>query len=220
VSGSSAVRRLPWAVLAVLLAAASPTFASVSAPAGEAATAGAEGVRARLARPAVLRGHFEQEKQLQGFRNPLRSRGDFLLLRERGVAWDTTAPFASSTVLGRDRLVSTLPDGSRRVLIDASASPALAAVNSLLLALVAGDVEALAPQFAMSETLRADGGWTLRLQPRDAALQRVFAGIELDGDTYVREVRIAETGGDRSTIRFLDLAETPAASADEAARFD
>ena len=29
-----------------------------------------DGVRARLAKPAVLRGQFEQQKQLQGFRNP------------------------------------------------------------------------------------------------------------------------------------------------------
>lgn len=182
--------------------------------------AAAAGIRGRVAHPETLRGHFEQEKQLQGFRNPLRSSGEFLLLRGRGIAWDTTAPFASGTVLSRKRLVSTLPDGSTRVLFDATASPAMAAVNSLLLALVAGDLDALAPQFTMAETLRDDGGWTLRLAPRDPALQRVFTGIELDGDRYVREVRIAEAGGDRSTIRFVELTETPAASAAEAARFE
>ena len=40
-----------------------------------------DGVRARLAKPAVLRGEFAQEKRLHGFRNPLKSSGDFLLLR-------------------------------------------------------------------------------------------------------------------------------------------
>jgi outer membrane lipoprotein-sorting protein len=190
----------------------SPALASTPAP--------TDSVRSRITQPATLRGHFEQEKQLQGFRNPLRSRGTLLLLRDRGVAWDTTAPFASSTVLSRERLVSTLPDGSSRVLLDAGASPAMAAVNSLLLALVAGDLDALAPQFTIEETLKADGAWSLRLTPREPALQRVFASIELDGDRYVREVRIAETAGDRSTIRFVDLTETPDASADEAARFD
>jgi hypothetical protein len=206
------LRRFATAAFCLWLTAATVTAAET--------TPAAEGIRARLAQPATLRGRFEQEKRLEGFRNPLRSRGTLLLLRDRGVAWDTVEPFAASTVLSRERLVSTLPDGSQRVLLDAAASPALAAVNSLLLALVAGDLDALAPQFHFAETLHDDGRWTLRLTPREPGLQRVFASIELDGDRYVREVRISERGGDASTIRFVDLAETPAATAAEAARFD
>jgi len=180
-----------------------------------------DGVRARLAQPAVLRGQFEQRKQLKGFRNPLVSRGNFLLLRERGVAWDTTEPFASSALLTRERLLTTLPDGSRRVVIDSSASAGMAAANSLLMALVSGDVEALSSQFEAEESLAADGGWTLALQPREPGLQRVFRRIILHGDRHVREVDIEETGGDRTTLRFIDLSDQPAApTAAESARFD
>ena len=105
-------------VVPVLAAGTTPaaTPASPAAPEASSGATALAGIRERLARPATLRGTFEQEKQLQGFRNPLRSRGTFLLLRERGIAWDTTAPFPSSTVLGRERLVTTLPDGSTRVL--------------------------------------------------------------------------------------------------------
>lgn len=196
----------------LLLALAAPAFA------GEAA---GSGVRGRLAEPPVLRGQFEQRKQLQGFRNPLVSRGDFLLVRARGVAWDTREPFASSAVLTRERLLTELPDGSRRVVLDAQSSPGMAAVNSLLMALVAGDLQALAPQFETRETLLPEGSWRLVLVPREAGLKRVFARIELRGDRHVREVDIEETGGDRSTIRFIDLRDVPAtASAEEAARFD
>lgn len=195
-------------------------LASGAARAADAADDAAAAVRERLATPAVLRGRFEQEKHLSGFRNPLRSRGTFLLVRDRGVAWDTTEPFASSLVLDRDRIVATLPDGRRDVLLDAAEAPATAAVNALLLALVAGDLDALAPRFAMTGTLADDGGWTLRLVPRGAPLDRVFAHVDLAGDRFVREVRIAESGGDRSTIRFLDLVDAPAATAAESARFD
>ena len=189
-------------------------------PAAASADDALDGIRARLAQPAVLRGAFEQEKQLQGFRNPLRSRGTFLLVRDRGIAWDTREPFASSAVLGRERLVTTLPDGTTRVLLDATESPATAAVNALLLALVAGDLDALAPQFELEGALGDDGAWTLHLTPRPGPLQRVFTGIDLAGDAHVREVRIAEAGGDTSTIRFADLAEAPAADVAELARFD
>ena len=179
-----------------------------------------DGVRARLAKPAVLRGAFEQEKQLQGFRNPLKSSGDFLLLRERGIAWNTRAPFASSTRLTRKKLLATLPDGSTQVLIDAASSPGMAAVNALLMALVAGDLDALSTRFVLKETLRADGGWSLALQPRDTALKQVFSAIVLDGDRYVRSVQISEPGGDRTKIRFANLREAPPATRQEAAQLD
>jgi len=179
-----------------------------------------DGVRARLAKPAVLRGEFAQEKQLHGFRNPLKSSGDFLLLRDRGIAWNTRAPFASSTRLTRSKLLATMPDGTTRVLIDASASPGMAAVNSLLMALVAGDLDALSTRFTLKETLRADGGWSLALQARDAALRQAFSSIVLDGDRYVRSVEIVEPGGDRTRIRFVGLRETPPATRAEAAQLD
>ena len=87
-------------LLCLVLLAALPVLAQAPAASGQGSEAG---VRARLAQPAVLRGQFEQRKQLKGFRNPLVSRGNFLLLRERGVAWDTTEPFASSALLTRER---------------------------------------------------------------------------------------------------------------------
>lgn len=216
------MRTLAWLLAVLALAAFSPAPALAQpqepAPAGQ---GGHTGVRDRLAQPAVLRGTFEQRKQLKGFRNPLVSRGDFLLLRDRGVAWDTTEPFASSTLLTRERLLTRLPDGSQRVVLDAAASPGMAAVNSLLMALVAGDVDALATQFRIEEVLAPEGGWMLRLQPKEAALARVFQRITLRGDRYVREVEIEEAAGDLTSLRFLTIVDQPAApTAAEAARFD
>jgi outer membrane lipoprotein-sorting protein len=195
-------------------------FALLSAAMLPVQAADGDGVRARLAKPAVLRGQFEQQKQLQGFRNPLKSSGDFLLLRDRGIAWNTQKPFASSTRLTRRKLLATMPDGSTQVLVDASASPAMAAVNALLMALVAGDLDALATRFTLKETLRADGGWSLTLQPRDAALKQAFSSIVLDGDRYVRGVEIIEPAGDRTRIVFSDLREAPPATRQEAAQLD
>jgi hypothetical protein len=216
------VRSGAWRVamfaLAAFLSLSAPAWSQDQAPAGQGDGAG---VRARLAQPEVLRGRFEQRKQLQGFRNPLVSRGDFLLVRDRGVAWDTTEPFASSTLLTRERLLTRLPDGSQRIVLDAAASPGTAAVNSLLMALIAGDLDALAPQFRIEEALLADGAWALTLHARDAGLKRVFARIVLRGDRHVREADIEESGGDRTALRFLELSDQPATpTAPEAARFD
>ena len=96
----------PWFAMLLLAAGLAHTLSAV---AGDEALAG---VRERIEQPEVLRGRFEQEKQLKGFRNPLRSTGTMLLVRERGIAWDTSEPFASSAVLTREKLTSELPDGS------------------------------------------------------------------------------------------------------------
>jgi hypothetical protein len=208
-----------WLLAALL--AVSATAPATGRPQDAAPAGQGSGVRALLAQPAVLRGRFEQRKQLKGFRNPLVSRGDFLLLRDRGVAWDTTEPFASSTLLTRERLLTRLPDGSQRVVLDAAASPGMAAVNSLLMALVAGDLDALATQFHTEEVLSPDGRWLLRLTPREAALARVFLRITLRGDRLVREVEIEEAAGDLTSLRFLTIIDQPTApTAAEVARFD
>lgn len=178
-------------------------------------------VAARLARPATLRGRFEQEKRLAGFRNPLRSSGDFLLVRGRGVAWDTTAPFASSAVLTPAKLSTRLPGGDTRVLVDAAASPATAAVTGLFLALVEGDLDALAARFDVVATApAADGRWTLALRPRDDTLAKAIADIELSGREFVEIVRVREKAGDETVLRFLELTPAPPAAAAEVARFD
>ena len=86
--------------------------------------------------------------------------------------------------------------------------------------LVAGDIDSLSPRFALIGTLADEGGWTLRLTPRPGPLARVFTTIDLAGDAHVREVRIVEAAGDRTTIRFDALVDAPPADAAELARFD
>ena len=194
-------RWLP-ALLALLL-----VVPASAAPAGD--------VAARLDQPAVLRGQFEQDKQLQGFRNPLRSRGRFLLVRGRGLAWDTLEPFPSGTVIGARGIVASTPEGGERVLAGAD-DPA----RQLLMALVAADLDALARSFDIEETLLEDGRWRLRLLPREGGLRAVFASVELEGDRHVRTVRMEEAGGDTTVLRFLGLETAPPPTDAELARLD
>lgn len=169
----------------------------------------APGVRARLVQADVLRGTFEQEKRLQGFRNPLRSSGDFILSRERGIVWNTRKPFASTLVLGKDRLQTKHADGRKQDIIAAGNSQALSVVNSLMLALVSGNIDGLAESFAVKESLHADGSWSLDLVPKRGPLQKAFQRIELQGDRYVRRAVLTEARGDLTDIRFSSIADLP-----------
>lgn len=181
----------------------------------------ASGVRARLVQAPVLRGAFEQEKRLKGFRNPLRSQGDFLLARDRGIVWNTRKPFASTLLLGKDRLQTRQPDGRKQDVIAAGNSQALGVANSLMLALVGGNVDSLQESFDVRESVAADGSWSLALVPKRGPLRKAFQRIELQGDRYVRRVQLIELRGDITDIRFSGIVDTPAQlSQDEARQFD
>lgn len=178
-------------------------------------------VQQRVAQVQVLRGGFEQEKRIAGFKNPLRSQGSFLVAKQKGVVWTTLKPFPSEVVITGDRILSRQRDGSTRVEVDGREQPALRQVNAMMFALVSGDVATLSSKFVTQVQARPDNGWTLSLKPRSAALAKAFSRIVLTGDRYVREVDIEEANGDRTHLKFVDLSETPKAlAADEARKFE
>ncbi|KAF1714063.1 outer membrane lipoprotein carrier protein LolA [Pseudoxanthomonas sangjuensis] len=204
-------RMAKFAIVAACLLGPAPAFAAD----------GLDIVRQRVAQVAVLRGGFEQEKQVAGFRNPLRSQGRFVLARGKGVVWTTLQPFPSELVVTRDRILSRQRDGSLRVEVDARQQPAMRSVNAVMFSLMSGDVGALASRFDLQAQALPGDAWKLTLKPKSAALARSFASIELQGDRYVREVGVVEGNGDRTRLRFVELSETPAQlDADEARKLD
>ncbi len=175
----------------------------------------------RIAQVPVLRGEFVQEKQLQGFKHPLVSKGKLLVASAHGVVWVTQTPFPSELVLTRDRILTRQADGRSRVEVDARTQPALRSVNAMLFALMSGDVQALTARFNSQPVLLPAGSWRLLLTPKPGALAQAFSQITLKGDRYVRTVLIEERNGDRTRLQFSGLSETPAQlSSDEAHRFD
>jgi outer membrane lipoprotein-sorting protein len=204
-----------YLLAAALLSAAPPVLAA------DTLQAGLDAVRQRVAQVEVLRGGFEQEKRVAGFKNPLRSQGRFLLARDKGVVWTTLKPFPSEMVVTTERILSFDAAGNRRVEADASQQPALRQINAMMFALVNGDVSALASRFDIAVQAPPGAAWSLTLTPKAAAVAKLFSRIELRGDRYVREVVMTEAGGDRMALKFSGLSETPARlSAGEAKRFE
>lgn len=169
-------------------------------------------VQQRLVSAPVQRGAFQQDKQLAGFAKPLKSQGDYLLVRGKGLIWRTTAPFASQLVLTRDRIA-----GGAGMQLDASKEPGIRVVTQLMLSLLDGDLGALQQAFEVQASLVGDKGWRAALKPKAAALAQLFSRIELEGDRELRRIVMTEAQGDTTTLRFDDQLREPAApSADEA----
>lgn len=168
-------------------------------------------IQQRLKTAPVLRGGFEQEKTLSGFAQPLKSQGDYLLLRGKGVIWRTRLPFASQLVVTREAIQQ---DGGFR--LDAQQEPSVRLINALMLAMLDGDIAALQSQFQVQAQLLGQQGWRAQATPKSAALAKLFTRIELEGDTQLRRLRLLEPAGDQISIRFDEQRREPAPSADEA----
>lgn len=180
-----------------------------------------EQISTRMAKPAVLRGQFEQAKTVQGFRNPLRSSGTFVVARDHGVIWQTEKPFASELVVTADQIRSRQADGSQRVEVDAGQQPAMRSINEVMFSLISGDMKSLARVFKVEPVATEGPGWQLRLTPRSRMLERAFTELQLHGGRHVQQVEIVEASGDRTRIQFKNLSESPTTlRSDEADRFE
>ncbi len=175
-------------------------------------------VTEHLVAAPVLRGQFEQSKQVAGFKKPLVSEGDFLIARDEGVIWRTRSPFPGELRLTRDS-ISASQNGAVTFHLDANAEPGVRLINGLLFALLEGQMKVLGEQFEIDGEIHGTN-WQLLLTPRDAQLARLMRRIELSGDQFVRHIEIAEANGDRTSIRLSAQSSDPAAlTAAEVARF-
>ena len=175
-------------------------------------------IQAMLAKPQVLCGRFDQDKQLTGMKKPLRSNGRFCVVVGRGVLWRTLQPFPNTLRLGDDAIVQM--QGERVAMrLDARQEPVVRMINKILFSLLAGDLGQLDTLFD-GEGQASDKQWSAALKTRDAGLAKVIAGVSVEGGAFVKHIVIHEASGDRTSISFSamqtgDTAMTP----EEAAQF-
>lgn len=175
-------------------------------------------VHAQLRTDAVVKGRFEQLKTVQGFKQPLRSSGEFVVAQSKGIVWQVQQPFASTLVATPESLQSRGADGAVSMQMQASDEPVLRTVNAMLFAVMSANVAQLREMFEVSG--QADQqGWKLHLKPRDVLLAQWLQSIDLQGHAFVQKVQLQETRGDRSEIRIHDAAGSAHLSAADAARF-
>lgn len=171
-----------------------------------------------LAKPKVLCGRFDQNKQLVGLKKPVKSNGRFCVVAERGVLWRNLQPFPNTLRLTRDEIVQL--QGDRLAFrLSAKEEPTVRVINQVMFALLAGNLSELERLFEI------DGGvdqnrWRVTLNARDPAVAQAVGKVALEGGEYVKNVTIDHASGDRTSIVFSGLQSGPdAMTADEAALF-
>src|ERR1043165_1312916 len=89
-------------------------------------------IQSILARPKILCGRFDQQKQLVGLKKPVSSNGRFCVVADKGVLWRTLKPFPNTLKITRDEIIQF--SGERIALrLEARREPAVRRSNSVLL---------------------------------------------------------------------------------------
>lgn len=159
---------------------------------------------------------FEQERQISGLTQALRSSGELLLVKGKGLWWQQQKPFPLTLTLTPTRMVQQLP-GQPAQTLD---SPQLLEFSNLMLALFDPSEAALDNYFR--HKLASEGEeWTLTLEPIRSPLDKVFASLVLKGRHELASLAIHDKQGDVTLIRFVDwqLKALPL-STEEQSRFD
>jgi len=175
-------------------------------------------IQSMLTRPKVLCGRFDQTKQLVGLKKPVKSSGRFCVVADKGVLWRSERPFANTIKLTRDEIIQL--QGERVAMrLDAKKEPTVRMINSVLFALLAGDLDQLEKLFDIDGEVNHQS-WRVTLKARAPALARAIGAITLDGGEYVKNIGIDEASGDRTRIVFSAIQTGDGAmTVDEAALF-
>ncbi len=164
----------------------------------------------------VLRGHFVQDRQLQGFARPLRSEGSFVLVPGTGLIWRGEKPFANTTVITSGGIVQLAGD-REAMRLPASQLPGLSRLYDVLGSALSGNIAPLRQTFAVEQKSDADQ-WRILLTPLQTSTAAQLKSLTLAGHQFVETVEIDRGGGDVDHISFSDQAVSRAEpTADEKA---
>lgn len=159
----------------------------------------AEAAPQTLADGQMIRGHFTQQRHLQGFANPVKSEGHFLLAPGKGLLWVAERPFAVTTAITADGLTQTVA-GKQTTKFDAQRLPVLSRLYAAISGALAGRWEALNADFSVQR----DGNRVVLTPLRADTTGMAVKKITLTLSRFVDAVELERPNGDSDQILFSD----------------
>lgn len=162
----------------------------------------------RFSQQPVLRAEFEQQRSISGMAKPLKSSGELLISRQKGLWWAQQKPFPLTLLLDDKRMVQTLA-GQPSQVVTADNNPQMFQFNHLLTALFHADSQALEQNFALQFSDLGHNKWRLVLTPKTTPLDRLFKRITLNGEQFLEIIDIDDMQSDATHIRFFNQRTIP-----------
>ncbi|MEJ2127502.1 MAG: outer membrane lipoprotein carrier protein LolA [Woeseiaceae bacterium] len=165
-------------------------------------------VAAQLAAPAVLRGKFEQTREVRILSKPLHSSGHFVL-SDLGLFWQQEQPVASILIADSERLLQSVGDGPLQS-VDVARNPVVLTFSQSFLSIFRGDEAQLREQFDVAfQPGTAEGRWRITLNPVNYPMSEAIKSIKLDGREYIETLTVTSRSSETTTISFSDLQTEP-----------
>lgn len=162
----------------------------------------------RFSEQPVLRAEFEQQRSISGMSKPLKSSGNLLISRDKGLWWSQQQPFVLTLLLDDKRMVQTMA-GQPAQVITADSNPQMFQFNHLLTALFHADTSILEQNFTLAFTDSGQDRWVLVLTPKTTPLDKLFKSITLHGQYFLETIDIEDMQGDGTHIRFFNQLTEP-----------
>jgi len=166
-------------------------------------------IAAKLAAPQVLRGNFEQTREIAMLSRPLESSGRFLL-SDMGLYWQQDSPVASVMIADSDRLLQSVGDGALQS-IDVAKNPVVLSFSQSFLSIFSGGEAGLRENFGVEFTPASDksGTWEIALTPTRFPMSEAVASIILTGREYIETLTVINRTSDTTVIHFSELQTNP-----------
>lgn len=165
-------------------------------------------IQQRFAQQPVVRAQFSQERHIKDMPQALRSSGELMIARDKGLWWQQQKPFPLTLVLDDSRMVQVI-NGQPPQIITAASNPQMFQFNHLLRALFQADRRVLEQNFSLKFSDQGQGKWQLVLVPRTSPLDKLFNTITLQGQQYLDHIALNDRQGDRTDITFSNQRLTP-----------
>jgi outer membrane lipoprotein carrier protein LolA len=182
-------------------------FALTMLPATGETTAEIGEIASRLESKSVVRVSFTQARHMEILSKPIVTEGRLVFAENHGIAWLIEAPFQTQLALTETH-VTEWSGAEERQRTPLSARPGLASLVSILVPLLAVDLEKLRESFFVEGAVTGSD-WQAVLTPRDAGMAEIIAAIDISGDSVVRELSVREKGGDWTHLLFGEYVPTP-----------
>ena len=164
-------------------------------------------VQQQLASADNLSGHFTQTRDIKLLSSPLKSEGNFILSKSKGLSWNQTQPFKSQLTVTADKLTQQIGDNPP-ITLTKEQQPIVFFFTQTFLSVFKGDTKALTPYFNIGFS-GDQKNWQIRLAAKTAPLNKAITQIELSGGNYFNSAVISEATGDKLTIHFRHIKVLP-----------
>lgn len=150
----------------------------------------------------AMMGQFVQARYLRGFDRPILSEGEFFLLPQSALIWQTEKPFFSRMVIDEKGLSQGLK-GAEVTRLSFKQFPGFKLLRDTFENSLSGNWQPL-EEMAGAKLLPADGKYSLRFSPKTSGLTLPFAYLNFEIGDFLETVEIVKSNGDRDVITFSD----------------